>query len=49
MVVTTQIVDENGDVVNIDVTDEDIRAQVLATRELSKSINVLISKLGVNK
>jgi hypothetical protein len=49
MVVTTQVMDETGDIVNIDVTDEDVRATILATRENTAALQNLARVIGVGR
>jgi hypothetical protein len=43
MVSIINVIDENGDLVAIEVSSEDVRAQILATREMTNAIKKLNS------
>ena len=49
MVVDCEIWNENGEDETVEVSSEDVRAQVCAMREVAKSVNRLIAVMRVGK
>jgi len=47
MAVNVQIINENGEPEQIEVSSEDVRAQILAQRELASAMNRVASAIRV--